>query len=129
MSVNKVILLGNITKDIELKKFDNGCLANVGIATNEKGFTAKNGTVIPDRADFHNVVFTNRLAEVAEKYLKKGDKVYVEGKLRQRQWETKEGEKRYSTEVVVERMEMLGGKLAEAIHNPQAEREDTDLPF
>ncbi len=85
-------------------------VATLSIATTEKGYTAKNGTVIPDRTEWHNVVLWRGLAEIADKYLRKGAKVYIEGKLRTRSYEDVQGATRYVTEVVADNMEMLSSQ-------------------
>jgi len=110
MSVNKVILLGNVGKDPEVRYFDNGgAVANFTLATTEKGYTAANGTQIPDRTEWHNIVLWRGLAEVAEKYVKKGSKLYIEGKIRTRSYDDSTGNKRYVTEIYGDVMEMLSG--------------------
>ena len=110
MSVNKVILLGNVGKDPEVRYFDNGgAVANFTLATTERGYTAANGTQIPDRTEWHNIVLWRGLAEVAEKYVKKGTKLYIEGKIRTRSYDDSAGNKRYVTEIYGDTMEMLSG--------------------
>jgi single-strand DNA-binding protein len=107
--VNKVILIGNLGKDPEVRHLDNGAsVANFSIATTET-YKDRNSGERVDQTEWHNIVLWRGLAEVAEKYLKKGDSVYIEGKLRTRSWE-KDGVTRYTTEVVGDQMTMLGGK-------------------
>jgi single-strand DNA-binding protein len=99
--VNKVIIVGNLGKDPELKTFDNGgCICNVSIATSE---TWKDKTTGEDkeRTEWHRVVFDNKLAEIVSQYCKKGSKLYIEGQLRTRKWQDQSGEDRYATEVYV----------------------------
>jgi len=111
MSVNKIILLGNVGKDPEVRYFDNGgAVANFTLATTERGYTAANGTQVPDRTEWHNIVLWRGLAEIAEKYVKKGSKIYLEGKIRTRSYDDAAGNKRYITEVWGDNMELLGGK-------------------
>ena len=111
MSVNKIILLGNVGKDPEVRYFDNGgAVANFSLATTEKGYTAANGTQVPDRTEWHNIVLWRGLAEVAEKYVKKGSKLYIEGKIRTRSYDDASGNKRYITEVWGDAMELLDRK-------------------
>lgn len=111
MSVNKVILIGNVGKDPEVRYFENGgAVANFSLATTERGYTAANGTQIPDRTDWHNIVLWRGLAEVAEKYVRKGSKLYIEGKIRTRSYDDPSGNKRYVTEIWGENMEMLDRK-------------------
>ena len=88
MSVNKVILVGNVGKDPEMKYFDNdNAIANFSVATNERGFTTSSGTQIPDRTEWHNVVCRRGLAQIAERFVKKGTLVYIEGKIKTRSYE------------------------------------------
>lgn len=111
MSVNKVILIGNVGKDPEVRYFDNGgAVANFSLATTERGYTAANGTQVPDRTDWHNIVLWRGLAEVAEKYVKKGSKLYIEGKIKTRSYDDASGNKRYVTEIWGDSMEMLDRK-------------------
>ena len=119
MSVNKVILLGNVGQDPRVKYFDSGsAVATFSLATTERGYTLANGTKIHDRTEWHNIVASNRLAEVVDKYVKKGDKLYLEGKIRSRSYLEQNGATRYITEVYVDVMEMLTPK---ATNNNQAE--------
>lgn len=107
--VNKVILIGNLGKDPEVKYFPNGdAFCNVTIATSESWNDKQSGEK-KERTEWHNVVFTRKLAEIAGQYLKKGAKVYVEGSLRTRKWE-KDGVERYTTEILVNDMQMLDGR-------------------
>ena len=107
--VNKVILIGNLGKDPEVRHLDNGAsVANFSIATTET-YKDRNSGERVDQTEWLNIVLWRGLAEVAEKYLKKGDSVYIEGKLRTRSWE-KDGVTRYTTEVVGDQLTMLGGK-------------------
>jgi single-strand DNA-binding protein len=111
MSVNKIILLGNVGKDPEVRYFDNGgAVANLTLATTERGYTAANGTQVPDRTEWHNIVLWRGLAEIAEKYVKKGSKIYIEGKIRTRSYDDASGNKRYVTEVWGDNMELLDRK-------------------
>src|SRR5450755_1571006 len=107
-SVNKVILVGNLGKDPELKHTGSGtAVATMTVATNER-FKDKSGEW-QDRTEWHNVVLWQRLAEIAAEYLKKGRSVYVEGRLQTRSWEDKQGQKRYTTEIVASDLVLLGG--------------------
>ena len=107
--VNKVILVGNLGKDPEVRHLESGAaVANFSVATTET-YKDRNTGERKDVTEWHNIVLWRGLAEVAEKYLKKGSQVYVEGKLRTRSWE-KDGVTRYTTEVVGDTMTMLGGK-------------------
>ncbi|MDD2560295.1 MAG: single-stranded DNA-binding protein [Bacteroidales bacterium] len=109
MSINKIILLGNVGKDPDVRYLDNGVsVARFSLATTERGYTLSNGTVVPERAEWHNVVAWRGLAELAEKYIHKGSQLYVEGKITYRTWEDKNGQTRYTTEIVAENIELLG---------------------
>lgn len=107
--VNKVILLGNLGKDPEVRHLDTGVsVANFSLATTES-YTNKQGDRV-NQTEWHNVVLWRGLADIAEKYLKKGNSVYVEGKISTRKWEDKEGNTRYSTDIIADKMTMLGTK-------------------
>ena len=94
--MNKVMLIGNVGKDPEVRYIDNGvCTAKVALATNTPGYTLPNGTQVPDRAEWHNLLFWRKLAEVVERYVHKGDKLYVEGELRTRNYTDHQGVVRY----------------------------------
>lgn len=111
MSFNKVILVGNVGKDPDIFNFQNGGnVASFPLATTERGFTTRDGNQIPDRTDWHNIKLSNGLANVAEKWVKKGDLLLVEGKIRTRSFTDKNNETRYITEIIGENMRMLGGK-------------------
>ena len=125
MSVNKVILLGNVGRDPEGRYLDSGvAVATFSLATTERGYTLQNGTQVPDRTEWHNIVLWRGLAETAEKYVHKGDKLYIEGKIRTRSYDDQTGAKRYVTEVFADTMEMLTPKSASVSGNapfaPQA---------
>lgn len=110
MSLNKIMLIGNVGQDPKVRAFEGGRkIATVTLATTKKGYTLQNGTQVPDRTEWHNLVLSDRLADVAEKYVKKGDKLYVEGELRQRSYESK-GVRMYAWDVYVQIMEMLTTK-------------------
>ena len=107
--VNRVILLGNLGKDPEVRSLENGTkVASFTIATSES-YKDKNGER-QTNTEWHNLVLWRGLADVADKYLKKGNQIYIEGKLRTRSWTDKEDNKRYTTEIVVDNLTMLGGK-------------------
>jgi single-strand DNA-binding protein len=109
-SVNKVILIGNLGKDPEVKYTPGGLpVAKIAVATNER-FKDKDGQW-QDRTEWHNVVLWQRLAEIAGEYLKKGSKLYIEGRLQTRSWEDKQsGQKKYMTEIVAQDLVLLGGR-------------------
>jgi single-strand DNA-binding protein len=108
-SVNKVILMGNLGKDPEVRFMPNGdAVCNFSIATTDN-WKDKNGEK-QERTEWHNIVMYRKLAEIAGEYLKKGRPVFIEGRLQTRKWQTKEGQDRYTTEIIAESMQMLGGR-------------------
>jgi single-strand DNA-binding protein len=108
--VNKVILVGNLGRDPEVRYMPSGnAVANVTLATTESWKDKQSGEK-QERTEWHNVVFYSRLAEIAGEYLKKGSQVYVEGSLRTRKWQDKNGNDRYTTEIIASEMQMLGGR-------------------
>lgn len=121
--INKVILIGNLGKDPEVRYMPSGgAVANVTLATSESWKDKQSGEN-QERTEWHNVVFFNRLAEIAGEYLKKGSKVYVEGSLRTRKWQDKNGQDRYTTEIVAGEMQMLDSRGAGGGGAPAAGRE------
>lgn len=111
MSINKVTLLGHLGKDPDVNTFDNGgVVAQFSLATTKRGFTTKDGRQIPERTEWHNVVLQNGLAKIAQQYVKKGDKLYIEGELRTRSYDDANGVKHYITEIYGYEMEMLTPK-------------------
>ena len=109
-SVNKVILVGNLGRDPEVRYIpDGGAICNVSIATTSSWKDKTSGDR-REETEWHRVVFYNRLAEIAGEYLRKGRPVYVEGRLKTRKWQNKEGVDQYTTEVVADQMQMLGGR-------------------
>lgn len=112
--VNKVILIGNLGGDPEVRYTPNGgAVANVTIATSEAWKDKQTGEN-HDRTEWHRVVFFNRLAEICGEYLRKGSKVYVEGRLQTRKWQDKNGQERYTTEIIASEMQMLDSRSAGA---------------
>lgn len=108
-----MILVGNVGQDPKVTYYEGGnCVAQLSLATTEKGYTLQNGIQVPDRTEWHNLIFRNRLGEIVEKYVHKGDKLYVEGKIRTRSYDDQTGAKRYVTEIFVDNMEMLTPKGA-----------------
>jgi single-strand DNA-binding protein len=144
--INKVILIGNLGQDPETKSLPSGsAVTNIRLATTE-GWKDKQSGEKKEHTEWHNVVFFDRLAEVAGQYLKKGSQVYIEGQLRTRKWQDKEGKDRYTTEIRANEMQMLGGKPGGAGSGSGYERparaesagapavaeksfEDDDIPF
>ncbi len=109
-SVNKVIIVGNLGKDPEVRYMPSGgAICNVNVATTRQWKNKESGEK-QEETDWHRIVFFDRLAEIAGEYLKKGRSVYVEGRLRTRKWTDKEGKDQYTTEVVATEMQMLGGR-------------------
>ena len=108
-SVNKVILVGNLGRDPEVRYMPSGdAMVNLSIATAEN-WKDKNGDR-QEKTEWHRVVMFGRLAEIAGEYLKKGSQAYIEGRLQTRKWTDKEGQEKYTTEIVADRMQMLGGR-------------------
>lgn len=138
--MQKVILIGNLGKDPEVKAFDNGGkVANFSVGVTERGYTTKEGKEIPDHTEWFNCVARNNTANVIEQYVKKGNKVYIAGKLRTRTYDKQDGSKGYATELFVDELELLTPK-GESSSNSQPtqaqptsqapkQEEKEDLPF
>lgn len=144
--INKVILIGNLGNDPEVKYMPNGnAVANITIATSESWKDKNTGEQV-DKTEWHRIIFFRKLAEIVGKYLKKGSKVYIEGKLQTRKWQDKNGNDRYTTEVVANEMQMLDSKAdsdvsrqakaAPSNHSVQSQKETSsmadfeyDIPF
>ena len=139
MSVNKVILIGNVGKDPDVRYLDSGvAVATFSLATTERGYTLQNGTQVPDRTEWHNIVLWRGLAQTAEKYVHKGDKLYIEGKIRSRSYDDQNGVKRSIVEIFADNMEMLTPRgtaqpqqptMQSAAQQPVVENPSDDLPF
>ncbi|TBO31300.1 single-stranded DNA-binding protein [Aquabacterium lacunae] len=109
-SINKVIIIGNLGRDPEVRYTPNGAaVCNVSVATT-RNWKDKNSGDKVEETEWHRVVFYDRLAEIAGEYLKKGRSVYVEGRLKTRKWQDKDGKDNYTTEIVAEQMQLLGGR-------------------
>lgn len=109
--MNKIMLIGNVGKDPEVKYVEQGvAVARLSLATTERGYALPNGTQVPDRTDWHNVILWRRLAEVVEKYVHKGDKLYIEGRVRYTTYDDKRGVRHNMTEIWADSMEMLSPK-------------------
>lgn len=122
MSINKVILVGNVGKDPEVRYLDSGvAVANFPFATSET-YKNKNGEKVTT-TEWHNIVLWRGLAEVVEKYVKKGSQLYIEGKIRTRSWDDRDGNKRYTTEIIADTMQMLGRRSDERA-TPQSPDEE-----
>lgn len=144
--VNKVILVGTLGQDPDTRYTpSNAAVANLSIATNESWKDKQTGEQ-KEKTEWHRVVMFNRLAEIATEYLRKGSQIYIEGKIQTRKWEDKDGNDRYTTEIVANEMQMLGGRSAgntssssmnsnssEEISSPKNTQEnddfDDDIPF
>tara|TARA_B100000902_G_scaffold37838_1_gene45158 strand:- start:1479 stop:1868 length:390 start_codon:yes stop_codon:yes gene_type:complete len=126
--VNKVILVGNLGKDPEVRYLDSGvAVANFSLATTES-YKNKEGERV-NQTEWHNIVLWRGLAEIAEKYLKKGSSVYIEGKIKNRKWEDKDGNTRYNTEILADNMTMLGSKPSSDSEQSESSNDIDDLPF
>ena len=107
------MLIGNVGADPDVRYFEaDQAIARVRLATTERGYTLPNGTQVPDRTDWHNLLFDKRLAKVVERYVHKGDKIYIEGRLRNRSYDDKRGVRHQYTEIDVENMELLTPRTA-----------------
>ena len=140
MSVNKVILIGNVGKDPDVRYLDSGvAVATFSLATTERGYTLQNGTQVPDRTEWHNIELWRGLAQTAEKYVHKGDKLYIEGKIRSRSYDDQNGVKRSIVEIFADNMEMLTPRgtaqpqqqpmQQQPVQQPVVENPSDDLPF
>lgn len=102
------MLIGNVGADPEVRYVDqNMAVARLRLATTERGYTLQNGTKVPDRTDWHTVILWRRLAEIVERSVHKGDKLYIEGRIRYTSFDNKQGQKQYATEIWADNMEML----------------------
>lgn len=140
--INKVIIVGNLGADPDSRAMPSGnAVTNISVATSESWNDRDTGEK-QEKTEWHRVVFFNRLAEIAAQYLKKGSQVYVEGKLQTRKWEDKEGNERWTTEVVANQMQMLGDRMNNDMSNDNApssqsssdndfstDEFDDDIPF
>ncbi|AGB27797.1 single stranded DNA-binding protein [Prevotella dentalis DSM 3688] len=109
------MLIGNVGKEPDVRYYDaDQAVAKLSLATTERGYTLKNGTQVPDHTDWHNLLFYRQLAKIVEQYVHKGDKLYIEGRLRYSTYDDPQGKRRYVTEILVENMEMLTPKTRPA---------------
>jgi single-strand DNA-binding protein len=143
MSVNKVILLGNVGKDPEVRYVEQGvAVANFSLATTERAYKTQSGVTIPEKTEWHNIVAWRGLAQVVERYVRKGSSLYIEGHLRTRSWTDQNGVTRQITEVMVDNLELLGkrpeggvppldsaDKSKQTTSQEDASDEVGDLPF
>ena len=110
MSINKAILVGNVGADPKVKTMSNGSVAQFSLATTERGYTLQNGTQVPDRTEWHNCIAWGKTADVVAKYVHKGSKLYIEGKIKTRSYDDNQGRKCYVTEIHVDVLELLDPK-------------------
>lgn len=119
MAVNKVILLGNVGKDPQIRDGNGQKFATFSLATTDKSYTKRDGTVMPERTEWHSIVANGNIVQVIERYVKAGTKLYIEGKLRTRKYTARDNTERQVTEVYVDSMELLSGKPQEQNTNQQ----------
>lgn len=130
-SLNKVILIGNVGKDpvVSYLSADN-VVATFPLATSERGYRLANGTEVPEQTEWHNIVMWGKNAEVAERYIRKGTQIYLEGRLRTRAWEDRNQVKRYTTEIYVDTFELLARPVNSApAQQPAAPNDGGKAPF
>lgn len=139
--LNKAQVIGHLGQDPKITNSQHGTIASFSVATTEKGYTTRDGTQVPDRTEWHNVVCFGRIADVVKAYLRKGSKVFIEGKMRTRQYESRDGIKRSIMEINADMLEMLDSKptnnqqpqqqASQAPQQPQTQQQkaDEDLPF
>lgn len=121
--MNKVMLIGNVGADPQVKYLDQGvCVAQLRLATTERGYTLQNGTQVPDRTEWHNCIFWRKLGEIVEKYVHKGDKLYIEGKIQSRDWTDRQGISRRTVDIMVDNMELLSSRTAASLPEKQTEQ-------
>lgn len=126
MSVNKVILIGNVGKDPDIRYLDSGvAIARFPLATSET-YKNKEGEKVTT-TEWHNIVLWRGLAEVAEKYVKKGSQLFIEGRIRTRSYDDKEGNKKYVTEIVADTMQMLGKKSETDSHDASTSNHENEI--
>ena len=144
MSVNKAFILGRVGKDPQVSHINDTKKVSFSMATTDRGYTKQDGTQVPDRTEWHNIVAWRGLAEICEKYVRKGDLLYIEGKITNRSWE-KDGQTHYITEIVAEVVELfpknqqgqgaahqpapVPGNETPLWEDPAPKNEDRDLPF
>lgn len=123
------MLIGNVGREPDIRYVDAGvCVASLVLATTERGYRLQNGTEVPDRTEWHNITLWRGLAETVEKYVHKGDKLYIEGKIHTRSYDDKNGVKRYITEIWADAMEMLTPKAVKPEPAPLADA-NKEVPF
>lgn len=130
------MLIGNVGKEPVVRYYDRDqAVATLSLATTERGYVLQNGTKVPDRTDWHNIVLTRGLAKVVEKYVHKGDKLYIEGRLHYRTYDDQKGMRRYVTEIYADNMELLTPRSMKENNESQSgntqntDAETDDAPF
>lgn len=114
--MNKVMLIGNVGNDPEVRYYDaDQAVAQFSLATSERSYTLQNGTRVPEHTDWHNIVLWKGLAKIAEKYVHKGDKLYIEGRIRYRVYDDQRGVRRFVTEIYGENMEILSTRSTTSV--------------
>lgn len=122
------MLIGNVGKEPDVRYYDSDqAVAQFPLATTEKGYVLQNGTQVPDHTDWHNIIMWKGLAKVAEKYVHKGDKLYIEGRIRYRSYDDQKGQRRYVTEVMAENMELLTPKSQSVANVEPVARQQTKM--
>lgn len=138
MSVNKVILIGNVGRDPNVRYIDRDvAVASLPLATSDRAYTLPNGTQVPERTEWHNLVFWRGLAQTVEKYVHKGDKLYIEGSIHSRSYDDQNGVRRTVVEIWVDNMEMLSRQqqqpvaqaTAQPASQPSSQTPDGQVPF
>jgi single-strand DNA-binding protein len=137
--MNKAMLIGNVGKEPEVRYVDRGqAVARIRLATTERGYTLQNGTQVPDRTEWHNVIMWNRLAEYVERYVHTGDKLYIEGRIHYASYDDKQGKRQYYTEIWADNMEMLtprasaptdSSSAAQSVADTSGSDENNAMPF
>lgn len=125
MAVNKVILLGNVGKDPQIRDGNGQKFATFSLATTDKSYTKRDGTVMPERTEWHSIVANGNIVQVIERYVKAGTKLYIEGKLRTRKYTARDNTERQVTEVYVDSMELLGSKQESNPNVPIANQQNS----
>ncbi len=123
MSLNRVTLLGNVGKEPEIRDSQNGKFATFSLATTDRAYTKKDGTQVPERTEWHNIVANGRIVETIERYVTAGTKLYIEGKLRTRKYTARDNTEKYVTEIYLDNMELLGSKPQENPNVPFANQQ------
>lgn len=124
--MNKVILIGNVGTDPNVRYLDSGvCVAQIRLATTERGYTLQNGTQVPERTEWHNVIFWRKLAEIVETHVHKGDKIFVDGKIQSRNYTDQQGQTRHVTEIMADNMEILVRK-SDSVRRQESTQADVE---